>query len=224
MQAVILAAGKGMRMRPLTDNIPKALLSLGKNTILDHTISQLPDIVEELIIVVGYLQEQIRRHVAEHYPQKKVVFVEETEAKGTGYALSVCRQHVRADFLVLNGDDLYDKADLERLIKEHWTFLVKELPDMERVGAIQIDDENNFIGIAPGTKGKAGLFNIGAYMLGSEYFDAPLVQTSSGEYGLPHTLLGLAKRGHKIKVMKANFWEPIGFPQDLENIRQRMGL
>lgn len=223
MQAVILAAGKGMRMRPLTDNVPKALLKLDEQTILDHTISELPDSIDEIIIVVGYLQEQIRKHIAEHYSDRKIIFVE-SEAKGTGYALSMCKSHLHGDFLVLNGDDLYDKSDLERLVVERWTFLVKEMQGMERVGAIQTDAEGNFTGITPGEKGKPGLFNIGAYVLGEDYFTAPLVKFGAGEYGLPHTLLGMVKQGYKIKVIKAQYWEPIGFPEDLEKLRQRLNV
>lgn len=222
MQAVILAAGKGTRMRPLTDEVPKPMLKMGKGTILDHTIEQLPDAVTELVIVVGYLQGKIRQHIAEKYPDKKITFVEENEAKGTGYALSVCKKHLDGHFLVINGDDLYHKKDLEILAKEQWAVLAQQRNDTERFGIVETDADGNFSGIAPGAKGKSGLVMIGAYMVGQEYFDFPLEKTSAGEYGLPHTLLGMAKKGRKIKVLHADYWEPIGFPQDLMDAQLKL--
>lgn len=220
MQAVIMAAGKGMRMRPLTNEVPKPLLSLGRQTILDHTISQLPDSIDEIIIVVGYLQEQIRKHIATHYADRKITFVE-CDAQGTGYAVSMCKEYVRGDFLVLNGDDLYDKSDLQLLVKEPWSVLVQERQGLERVGVVQTDEVGNLQDIVPAAKGQSALVIIGAYMIGQEYFDFPLIKMSSGEYGLPHTLLGIVKHGKKIKTIKANYWEPVGFPEDLERLRNK---
>ncbi len=62
MQCVILAAGKGTRLRPLTDNTPKPLVPVAGKPLIDHTIDALPSAIDELILVVGYLGDQLRAH------------------------------------------------------------------------------------------------------------------------------------------------------------------
>jgi NDP-sugar pyrophosphorylase family protein len=73
MQCVILAAGKGTRLRPLTDNLPKPLVKVAGKTLLDHIVSSLPSAVDELIIVTGYLEEQIKAHCGTEFYGRKVM-------------------------------------------------------------------------------------------------------------------------------------------------------
>ena len=220
MQAIILAAGLGVRMRPLTDKTPKPLLKIGDQTILDYTISQLPKSVDEIILVVGYLKEQIIDHVKTNYPDLNVRFVD-VEPLGTAYAVNECKQYLKGNFLVLNGDDIFDQEDLDKLVEQKdWAFLVQYKDDTKRFGIIETDSDGNFSGIAKGDVDKPGPANIGAYVLGMDYFDYEMQKTSSGEFGLPHTILFAAKQGKKVKVVEAKFWMPVGFPEDLERINQ----
>lgn len=222
MQAILLAAGKGVRMRPLTDNLPKPLLKLGDKTIIDHTIANLPDAVDEVIIVVGYMHEKIKEYVTANYPNLKVTFVEDLETLGTGYAVSICKDLVRGKFMVINGDDLYAKDDLENLVKHEWSFLCVRKDSIGRFGYILVDDAGNFNDIvASGVEGP-GWVSIGAYVLDKEYFDAPLMKLKSGEYGLPQTLLAMAKNGKEMKIVEAKYWEPIGYPEDLERLNNAL--
>jgi NDP-sugar pyrophosphorylase family protein len=77
MQCVILAAGKGTRLRPLTDDIPKPLVLVAGKSLLEHIVAALPSAVDELIIVHGYLGEQIKAHCGEFYFGRKVTYVEQ---------------------------------------------------------------------------------------------------------------------------------------------------
>jgi len=71
MQCVIICAGKGTRMRPLTEHTPKPLLEVCGKPILQHVVEALPEEIDELVLVVGYLQEQIRSYCGDEYFNRK---------------------------------------------------------------------------------------------------------------------------------------------------------
>src|SRR5436853_1308306 len=104
MDAIILAAGLGSRLRPHTFTIPKPLLPVQGRPILDWTLGALPAAVERVVVVVHYLAEQVERYLARQTHFTKYAIVPQGEPRGTGDALRRCRGQIRADhFLVLNG-------------------------------------------------------------------------------------------------------------------------
>src|SRR6476659_9248252 len=105
MDAIILAAGLGTRLRPHTLHTPKPLLPVRGRPILDWTLGALPRPVDRVIVVVHYLAEQVEKYLREQTHFRDTVAVPQEEPRGTGDALRRCREHVRSDtFLVLNGD------------------------------------------------------------------------------------------------------------------------
>ena len=79
MQLVILAAGRGKRMKTLTENMPKPMLTVLGNDLLEHKISILPKEIDEVIIVIGYLGEKIKKHFGTNFKGKKISYVEQKE-------------------------------------------------------------------------------------------------------------------------------------------------
>ena len=79
MQCVILAAGKGTRLRPLTEKCPKPLVEVGGKTLLDHIVGALPSAVDELIIVTGYKGEMIREYCGKEFYGRKVTYIHQEE-------------------------------------------------------------------------------------------------------------------------------------------------
>ena len=75
MQCVILAAGKGERMRPLTNDRPKPLVLVLGRPLLEHIIEALPAAIDEIILVVGYRGEQIQKHFGTEYGGRRVHYV-----------------------------------------------------------------------------------------------------------------------------------------------------
>lgn len=223
MQAVILAAGLGTRMGQLTADTPKPLLKIEDKTLLDHNLTALPDEIDEVVLVVGYLEDQIHRAIGNEFLGKKIIYVEQKELKGTGHALSLCKDVLRGRFLVFMGDDLYYKKDLEELVEKPLGILVWEMrnDDMKQSyqAIIKTDDIGNLTDIMerqPASKGT--MVNCGAYALDMKYFDYPLVPAGmpANEFGLPQTMLQMVKAGAKMSVVRAEWWHKVASPEDLK--------
>src|SRR6266487_3045164 len=107
MDAIILAAGLGTRLRPHTLTIPKPLLPIRGRPILDWTLGALPPAVDRVLVVVNYLAEQIEAFLRTQQGFAECRAVRQEQPRGTGDALRTCRAQLRSErFLVLNGDDL----------------------------------------------------------------------------------------------------------------------
>ncbi len=104
-QAVILAAGKGTRMLPLTLTRPKPLQEvLGKN-LLEWKLSALPDSITEVIFIIGYQGEQIRAFFGDRWEGRAIFYAEQQELNGSAGALLCAKDLLRGRFLVMMGDD-----------------------------------------------------------------------------------------------------------------------
>ncbi|QQS23075.1 NTP transferase domain-containing protein [bacterium] len=213
MQAVILAAGKGLRLRPFTEHHPKPLIDIGGKPLLEHTLNSLPDEITEVIIVVGYLGDQIIKHFGESWNGKTVRYVTQHELLGTGDALLRAKDLLHTKFLAVNGDDLYTKTDLTNLLSNGNAMLVWQSTQTAKYGIAE-DENNNFIGFNE----NSSLINCGAYCLDPKFFDYSLVkvETPSGaEFSLPHTLAREAE-SVPVKLFRATRWLPVGTPEQLQ--------
>lgn len=220
MQVVILAAGRGVRMGKLTEDTPKPMLEINGRPILAYKIEALPKIIDEVVLVVGYLKEQIIDYFGYKYNGRKIIYVEQEELNGTGGAINLAKDILKGKFLVMMGDDLYAKKDIESVIKHDLAVLGLEVMDPERFGIIKTNEDGAVVDIVekPNIAGPA-LANIGLYVLNESFFDYPLVPIGNGEYGLPQTMVRM-KDKYKIYTEKASVWFPIGNPEDYEKAQK----
>ncbi len=98
MQCVILAAGKGTRLRPFTDHTPKPLIQVGDRALLDHIVEALPTEVDEIILVIGYLGDQLRSYCGTEFHGRKMTYVEQVVQDGTARALWLCKEYLKGRF------------------------------------------------------------------------------------------------------------------------------
>jgi len=124
MKAIILAAGVGSRIRPLTDNCPKSLLKVDGKTILEMMLSHIQDCgINEVIFVLGYLKEQIKEYVKTNFPDLDAHFIinDRYEDTNTGYSLMLTK-HIVGDstFIKFDADVVFDKAILKNLIESRY--------------------------------------------------------------------------------------------------------
>jgi len=126
MQCIILAAGKGTRLRPLTEYTPKPLIKVNGKALLDHIVEALPSAIDELIIVTGYLGEQVREHCGEEFHGRQVTYIHQEEQNGTAKALWLCKDLIKGRFLFMFADDIHGKNDLARAVSFSLSMLVAQ--------------------------------------------------------------------------------------------------
>lgn len=213
MDAVILAAGLGTRLRPHTNTVPKPLLPVQGRPILDWTIAALPPDVDRLVVVTNYLAEQIDAYLAGQPHIRNWATVRQAVPRGTGDALRVCQPHITSDrLLVLNGDDLYGAADLARLASKPAGILANPVQDARKWGVLFPKESDpgllDYMVEKPDLDGPA-LANIGAYVFPRSVFDIPLTLSARKEYEITEAVDKLAKAG-PFHIVTATFWLPIG--------------
>ena len=217
MKAVILAAGEGRRLRPLTLETPKPLLKIKDKPILEYTLENLPDKVTEVVLVIGYKGDQIKNYFGPEFAGQKIKYVEQPQCKGTYNALACASQFLNNEpFLILVADDLYKKEDLEKLVRYPASVLVYETKNPERFG-ICLTRENGILAeiIEKPNYPCGNLAHTGACVLNRNIFSEPIIYGANSEELLAPMIGSLAKK-HPVKVVQASFWFPIGYPEDLE--------
>jgi bifunctional UDP-N-acetylglucosamine pyrophosphorylase/glucosamine-1-phosphate N-acetyltransferase len=211
MDAIILAAGLGTRLRPHTLQTPKPLLPVRGRPILDWALGALPAEVDRVIMVVHYLAEQIEAylHRQKHFTQWLIV--PQGEPRGTGDALRRCREHIRSDrFLVLNGDDLYGARDLSALAQCPAGVLVHPVDEPRRFGIAFLRPDGTLDRLVekPPLDGRQ-LANTGAYLFPRDVFAIELTLSPRAEYEITQYVTELAGQT-SVQVVQATFWLPIG--------------
>lgn len=138
MKAIILAAWKGTRLRPLTNTTPKPLIKILWKSILEYNLENIYKNVNEIIIVVKYLKEKIIEEIWDNYKWIKISYHTQWEDKWTWAAIRWIS--FDDELLLLNWDSIFDKVDIDKLINTKWTgCLVKEVDTPEKYGIFKQD-------------------------------------------------------------------------------------
>ncbi len=213
MQAVILAAGKGLRLRPFTENHPKPLIPIAEKPLIEYTLESLPDSITDIVIVIGYLGDQIKEYLGDNWRGKPIKYIVQEVLLGTGDAILQAKSVVEQNFLVVNGDDLYEKSDLTHLLKYPLSILAWKSTVSTEFG-LDTDEDGKLKGFNPNST----LVNCGAYHLTKEFYNNPLAEVivhEKTEYSLPHTLAEIAQQ-ETVMVVEATHWLPVGTPAQHE--------
>src|SRR4051794_32459495 len=184
MDAIILAAGLGTRLRPHTLRTPKPLLPVAGRPLLDWALGALPPAVGRVLVVVNYLADQIEAYLRgqKHFAAWEAVRQE--GPRGTGDAFPCCRGGLRpGHFLVLHGDDPYGAADLAELASRPAGLLVHPVDEPRRFGITFLKPDGSLEKLVekPDLDGQR-LANTGAYVFPREVFDTELAVSARGEY------------------------------------------
>lgn len=225
MKVIILAAGKGTRLLPLTENKPKTLVEIKGKPILEHIIDSLPEKIDEVIIVIKHFKDQIKDFLGDEFNDKKIYYVEQGEKAGTFGALLSTKHLIQNGerFLVANGDDLHETSEFIDCLN-HTRSMAVQKKIMPNYHNTLIDENGNFSGFKPQTeiqKNEGALIATGTYVLDSNIFIHPGVNIGGDEYGLPQTVIALANE-FPVKVIETNGWFPINSHEDIEYAKKSL--
>jgi bifunctional UDP-N-acetylglucosamine pyrophosphorylase/glucosamine-1-phosphate N-acetyltransferase len=211
MDAIILAAGLGTRLRPHTLSTPKPLLPVAGRPILDWALGALPPAVDRVVVVVNYLADQIEAYLRQQKHFADWEAVRQEVPRGTGDAFRTCRDRLRSNqFLVLNGDDLYGAADLADLASRPAGLLVHAVDEPRRYGIVfrKPDGSLDKLIEKPDLDGRQ-MANTGAYVFPADVFETELAVSARGEYEITDYVSALARR-RRVDAVEARLWLPIG--------------
>ena len=217
-KAMILAAGKGTRMWPLTDNTPKPLLPLGGTTIIQRQIEELTKAgVKEIHVLIGYQMKAISNHLGNGKKLGvKIKYILQEKQEGTGHAVLQANGKIKGGFYCLNGDMIIDGSNLDRMSngKNEIVMMTTEVEDGSKFGVVQ-SKKGKLVSITEkGVSGKADI-NAGMYLFNEKIFEAikGVGKSVRGEYELTDALQAISK---DVNIMEyKGFWKDIGCPWDL---------
>jgi bifunctional UDP-N-acetylglucosamine pyrophosphorylase/glucosamine-1-phosphate N-acetyltransferase len=218
MDAIILAAGLGTRLRPHTLKTPKPLLPVQGRPILDWTLGALPPAVTRVVVVVHYLADQVDTYLRAQTHFRAWATVFQDQPRGTGDALRRCRDQVYSDrFLVLNGDDLFGAADLAALAACPAGVLAHIVQEPRKFGIAVLRPDGSLERLLekPDLDGPR-LANTGAYVFPRSVFDIEIGLSPRGEYEITDYVSALAAH-QPFRIVEAKCWLPIGTEEAWHN-------
>ena len=148
MKAVILTAGEGTRLRPLTLNQPKGMIPVANKPILEYMVEALAsNFVKDIIMIVGYKKERIMSHFGDGSNFKvNIQYVEQTKQLGTAHALKMAEPYIKSEFLVVPGDNIIDSKGLKKLLqsgkKNDCAMLISRCDTPAKYGVVGLEGKN----------------------------------------------------------------------------------
>lgn len=220
--AVVLAAGEGRRLRPLTANRPKPMLPAGTRPILEYVLNALIDAgVDDIHLVVGYHGDRVRSHFGPTYQGVPLTYHTQQNQLGSGHALLQARDGPADPFLLVNGDQIIDHRIVEAVQQQHTetaTLAVVEGANAAEYGAVRITDGEITELTEQPASGEFRLFNAGVYAFSHEIFETlDTLAVDHGELPLSAGIQQLiADPDHTVgSVRTDHFWMDATHPWDL---------
>jgi UDP-N-acetylglucosamine diphosphorylase/glucosamine-1-phosphate N-acetyltransferase len=226
-KAVVLAAGEGKRMHPLTLTRPKVMLPLANQPILEHLLIEMKDAgICEFIFVVGFHDEKIREYFGNGAPWGvSIQYLNQIKQSGTADALRMAAGLLKENFLMANGDVIINREEIRRLsIQNGHTMSVIELPDVSGLGVIEIQGNqviriHEKLAIPP-----SHLANAGLYLFTPAIFEAieKTPKSQRGEYEITDSLQILIDSGQLVKYQVLSQWQDLSYPWDLLKVNEKL--
>ncbi len=223
MKAVILAAGRGTRLLPLTESVPKPLIEVNGVPILERMLKQLKSVgITDVVVVVHHLKGQIMNYCSGSPFGMNVTCVEQEEMKGTADAVLCAESHVVGRFICIAVDSFFETSLLDELINtEGGIITCKEVEDASRYGVLEVSGEEVVKIVEKSSNPPSNLANFSVYVFPHEIFDAckELIPSARGEFEITDAINLLIERGVEFKYLKTEILD-IGTPEQLKEAEE----
>ena len=233
MKAIILTAGEGTRMRPLTVTKPKTMLQVGGKPILQYNVESLRDAgIKDITMVVGYREEIIKDHFGNGTDfGANINYVTQKERLGTAHAIGSSMGTVEGNFIILNGDIIVDPILIKDIIDKYRSgnarsaLVLTEVDDPSSFGVVELDGDRitNIIEKPEPGEAPSNLINAGIYIFDDQIFEAikKTEKSQRGEYEITDSLLIQIKSNEKVLGLRSkNNWIDIGRPWELLDVNE----
>lgn len=231
MKAVILAAGEGTRLKPLTDLRPKPMIPVANRPLLEHVVEAVAAAgITEIVLVVGYHRERIQNHFGDGGEWGvEVTYAGQDKQLGTGDAVLQAEPYVDGDFVVLNGDRVIESRLIERVVDERTAtgdpvVSVTRVDEPHLYGVVEVGDgllESIHEKPAP-YETDSDLINAGVYGFGPEVFSAIRGTEPDGELELTAVLERWLRERPVRAINHRGEWLDVTRPWDLLAVNGRI--
>ena len=231
LSAVVLAAGEGERLRPLTYKRPKPLLPAGNRPIIDHVLDTLVDAgIDEICIVVGYKSARVQNHVGSTHRDASIEYVQQETQLGSGHALLQAEAVIDDSFIVVYGDQIVESSLVSSVAEAHEhkdtpaTLAVLEDSRAQAYDGVNVENGQVVdIAIGPDVPSSYGL-NAGVYAFKPDVFE--LIQVTRGEDGtrtVPAAIETMLDRGKDVRAVETQgLWVDANYPWDLLTMARQL--
>jgi UDP-N-acetylglucosamine diphosphorylase/glucosamine-1-phosphate N-acetyltransferase len=219
MECVVLAAGEGKRMRPLTAKRPKVMLPLANRPMMEHLVLAIRDTgIKDFIFVVGYGEREIRKHFGDGSGFGiNVTYAPQRHQYGTADAVRSVQDLVTGPFLLMNGDMILKSADIADFCKCKTPCMGISTTDHPGDYGVVLVEGDRVTSLDEKSKQpKSNLINAGAYLFSPDIFDRvdKVRPSARGELELTDALTGLIAE-RKLGAYRLSYWIDVGYPWDM---------
>jgi dTDP-glucose pyrophosphorylase len=234
-RAVVLAAGRGTRMRELTADLPKPMIEVRGKPVLQHIIEGLRDAgVSKFVVIVGYHAEAVRNFFGDGQRHRvEIGYVTQTVQDGTGRVVNLARSFAgESSFILSYGDILISPENYKRLVDLpddcEAIITVTRGEDVSKGGAVFVNEQMELVDLRE--KPKPGeptspWYNAGLYAFRPSVFEfiAKLKPSPRGEYELTDAIRGLAHSGKRVQTLELNGeWADVRDPEILAKLNRSL--
>jgi NDP-sugar pyrophosphorylase family protein len=225
---VIMAGGKGSRLAPYTEVLPKPLLPVGDKTITEHIISRFIDYgCDDFIMIINHKKELIKAYFSESPSKGNLRFIEETVFQGTGGGLELLKGTIDRTFFMTNCDILIE-ADYEDLLKHHKNSgaLLTMVCALKKVsvpyGTVVLDDDGKPERLIEKPEYPL-LTNTGLYVIETSFLD---IIPAGAFIHITDLIQQLIDKGENIGVypISENGWFDMGQPDEMKRMQEGIGF
>jgi len=219
MECVVLAAGEGKRMRPLTAKRPKVMLPLANHPMMEHLVLAACDAgIERFTFVVGYGEREIRRHFGDGSAfGVSVTYAPQRHQSGTADALKAVKDTISGPFILMNGDMIAKTEDIRIMCGMTPPCMGVYTTDHPQDYGVVVVEDDRVVSLEEKSKNpKSPVINAGIYLFDEEIFPrVDAVRPSSrGEFELTDALAAYI-RNRELKAHLLSYWLDVGHPWDM---------